>query len=163
MREDLLQIAPLRVAFLGGELSVATLIERVVTRIAEWNDPALWITRTSDAELRKRASELDAAAAADPDLIKRLPLFGIPFAVKDNIDVVGMPTTAACPAFAYSPYEAAPVVMHLLSADAVLSLPPVWSAHAHPARQWRPQPVSSALRWAPTRPARDTFRRLLMA
>src|SRR5438105_5796632 len=120
MREDLLQIAPLRVAFLGGELSVATLIERVVTRIAEWNDPALWITRTSDAELRKRASELDAAAAADPDLIKRLPLFGIPFAVKDNIDVVGMPTTAACPAFAYSPYEAAPVVMHLLSADAVL-------------------------------------------
>jgi allophanate hydrolase len=53
-------------------------------------------------------------------LIKRLPLFGIPFAVKDNIDVAGMPTTAACPAFAYTPSETAPVVLQLLSAGAVL-------------------------------------------
>src|SRR5207248_928464 len=54
------------------------------------------------------------------DLIKRLPLFGIPFAVKDNIDVAGMPTTAACPAFAYTPSETAGVVELLLSAGAVL-------------------------------------------
>jgi hypothetical protein len=53
----------------------------VLTRIAKWDDPALWITRTRDAALRQWAGELDAAAAADPDLIERLPLFGIPFAV----------------------------------------------------------------------------------
>ncbi len=120
MVEELLQIGRLRTAFLGGQLSAGELIERVLTRIANWDDPALWITRTCDATLRRRATKLDAAAATDPDLIKRLPLFGIPFAVKDNIDVAGMPTTAACPAFAYTPPETAPVVRLLLSAGAVL-------------------------------------------
>ena len=120
MVEEPLQIGRLRSAFLGGELSASELIERVLTRIAKWDDPALWIARTSDTALRQRAFELDEAAAADPDLIKRLPLFGIPFAVKDNIDVAGMPTTAACPSFAYAPLETAPVVRLLLSAGAVL-------------------------------------------
>src|SRR5690348_1577918 len=120
MVEEPLQIERLRTAFLSSELSASELIERVLTRIAKWDDPALWITRMCDAVLRRRATKLDAAAAADPDLIKRLPLFGIPFAVKDNIDVAGMPTTAACPAFAYTPSETAPVVLQLLSAGAVL-------------------------------------------
>ncbi len=120
MVEEPLQIGRLRTAFLSGELSASELIERVLTRISNWNDPALWIARTSDTALRQRAFELDAAAAADADLIKRLPLFGIPFAVKDNIDVAGMPTTAACPAFAYTPSETATVVSKLLSAGAVL-------------------------------------------
>jgi allophanate hydrolase len=53
-------------------------------------------------------------------LIKHLPLFGIPFAAKDNIDVAGLPTTAACPAFAYTPWETAPVVRQLVSAGAGL-------------------------------------------
>ena len=120
MVEEPLQIVPLRTAFLSGRLSAVELIGRVLTRIAKWDDPALWITRTCDAALRQRAIELDAAAAADPDLIDRLPLFGIPFAVKDNIDVAGMPTTAACPSFAYTPSETAPVVGLLLAAGAVL-------------------------------------------
>jgi allophanate hydrolase len=120
MVEEPLQIGRLRTAFLSGELSASELIERVLTRIAKWDDPALWIARACDASLRDRAAELDAAAVADPDLIERLPLFGIPFAVKDNIDVAGMPTTAACPAFAYTPSETAPVVQQLLSAGAVL-------------------------------------------
>jgi len=42
-----------------------------------------------------------------------LPLYGVLFAVKDNIDVAGMPTTAACPAFAYTPLCSAPVVKQL--------------------------------------------------
>ena len=120
MVEEPLQIGRLRTAFLGGELSATELIEWVLTRIAKWDDPALWIARTCDASLRRQAAELDAAAAADPDLIKRLPLFGTPFAVKDNIDVAGIPTTAACPAFAYTPSETASVVKLLLSAGAVL-------------------------------------------
>jgi allophanate hydrolase len=120
MVEESLQIGRLRTAFLGGRLSASELIERVLARIARWDDPALWIARTSDAALRQCAFELDAAAAADPDLVKRLPLFGIPCAVKDNIDVAGLPTTAGCPAFAYTPSETAPVVKLLLSAGALL-------------------------------------------
>ncbi|MBV8577673.1 MAG: allophanate hydrolase [Acetobacteraceae bacterium] len=120
MIEEPLQIGRLRTAFLSGKLSASELIERVLTRISNWDDSALWIARTSDAALRQRAFELDAAAAADAGLTQRLPLFGIPFAVKDNIDVAWMPTTAACPAFAYTPSETAPVVQQLLSAGAVL-------------------------------------------
>jgi Asp-tRNA(Asn)/Glu-tRNA(Gln) amidotransferase A subunit family amidase len=184
MVEKPLQIARLRAAFLGGQLSASELIEWVPTRIAHWDDPAVWIVRTSDTALRQRAFELDAAAAADPDLINRLPLFGIPFAVKDNIDVAGTPTTAACPAFAYTPSETAPVVRQPLSAGAVLvgktnldQFAAGWSAPARPtapraipsiratypaarapARRWRWPPGSSALRAAPIPPARDAFR-----
>jgi allophanate hydrolase len=115
-----LQIAELRKAFLTGEFSASELIERALAYIADWDDPALWITRLNDADLRQSAAELDAMAASDHDVVNRLPLFGIPFAVKDNIDVAGMPTTAACPAFAYVASETAPVVKRLLSAGAVL-------------------------------------------
>jgi allophanate hydrolase len=115
-----LQIARLRSALLDGALSASELTDLVLSRIAEWDDPAIWITRTSDADLKQRAGDLDAAAASDPDLIARLPLFGIPFAVKDNIDVAGIPTTAACPAFAYMPSETAPVVRKLLAAGGML-------------------------------------------
>src|SRR5580704_10082577 len=120
MVEEPLQIGWLRTAFLGGQLSATELIARVLTRIAKWDDPALWIARTCDASLRQQAAKLDAAAGADPDLIKRLPLFGIPFAVKDNIDVAGLPTTAACPAFAYAPKQNATAVDKLLAAGAIL-------------------------------------------
>ena len=117
---DLLAIRPLRDAFVRGALSVGRLLDRVLDRVAELNDAAIWITRTSEAELRARARGLDAAAVADPSVFEQLPLFGIPFAVKDNIDVAGMPTTAGCPAFAYTPSETAPVVARLLTAGAVL-------------------------------------------
>jgi allophanate hydrolase len=117
---DLLEIGPLRDALVSGALSVGRLVDLVLDRVAELNDPAIWITRTSEAELRARARALDAAAAADPSVFERLPLFGIPFAVKDNIDVAGMPTTAGCPAFSYIPAETAPVVARLLAAGAVL-------------------------------------------
>src|SRR5262245_37322322 len=115
-----LQIIELRGALLNGRLSAGELIDLVLMRIREWDDPALWIARPRDAALRQRAAELDGAAAIDPELKKRLPLFGIPFAVKDNIDVAGMPTAAACPTFAYTPSDAAPVVEQLISAGAAL-------------------------------------------
>ncbi len=65
-----------------------------------------------DDGLRTRARELETKSAAN------LPLFGIPFAVKDNIDVAGLPTTAACEAFAHTPARSAPVVDLLLDAGA---------------------------------------------
>jgi allophanate hydrolase len=115
-----LEIASLRAALLCGAISATELAEEVSARIARLDDPAIWISRANKAAVRALACELDAAAAADPRTIERLPLFGIPFAVKDNIDVAGMPTTAACPAFAYTPVETAPVVAQLLAAGAVL-------------------------------------------
>src|SRR5580658_2634530 len=80
-----LEIASLRRAFVDGS-AAAELIDRVLARAAEWDDPALWISRADEATVRRRASALDAAAKADPGAVARLPLFGIPFAVKDNID-----------------------------------------------------------------------------
>src|SRR5271166_3147964 len=115
-----LQIALLRNTYISGRISVAELLDRVLTRIAEWNDPALWISRTSEIAVRNRGRRLDARAASDPALVESLPLFGVPFAIKDNIDVAGMPTTAGCPAFAYTPSETAPVVARLRDAGAVL-------------------------------------------
>jgi len=115
-----LEIASLRDAFLRGAVSAAELTEQVLARIARSDDPAIWISRPSESAVRARAHELDAKTAADPSTVARLPLFGIPFAVKDNIDVAGMATTAGCPAFAYTPTETAPVVMRLLAAGAIL-------------------------------------------
>src|SRR5258708_3174111 len=115
-----LEIAGLRSAFLSGAISVAQILDQVLRGIAEWDDPAVWISRTNDGAVRARARELDTEAAADQGTIARLPLFGIPFAVKENIDVAGLPTTAGCPAFAYTPAETAPVVCRLLAAGAVL-------------------------------------------
>src|SRR5258707_2041247 len=115
-----LELVSLRGAFLGGELSAAEVLDRALTRLAEWDDPALWIARPTESAVRDRARVVDRAAAADPGFIERTPLFGIPFAVKDNIDVAGMPTTAGCPAFAYTPCETAPVVARLLGAGGIL-------------------------------------------
>ena len=70
------EIASLRAAFLGGEVSAAELLDRALTRIAEWDDPALWIARPSESVVRDRARALDTAAAADPGFIERTPLFG---------------------------------------------------------------------------------------
>ena len=115
-----IEIGSLRAAYLRGELPATEAIDRVLARIAGWDDPALWISRISETAVRARAGALDAAAAADPRFIERKPLFGIPFAVKDNIDVAGLPTTAGCPAFAYTPSATAPVVARLVDAGAVL-------------------------------------------
>src|SRR5216684_21993 len=114
------EIASLRAAFLSGEVSASGVLDRALTRIAEWDDPALWIAQSSESAVRDEARPLDAAAAADPGFIEWTPLFGIPFAVTDNLDVAGMPTTAGCPAFAYTPCETAPVVARLVAAGGVL-------------------------------------------
>ena len=77
------------------------------------HDLPVWITRVPDAELRATAAALDAGD-------RSLPLYGVPFAVKDNIDVAGLPTTAGCPGFAVIAEQTAPVVQRLLDAGALL-------------------------------------------
>ena len=77
-------------------------------------DPALWINRVPDADLLARAAALEAEGPRD-----RL-FWGLPVAVKDNIDVAGMPTTAGCPDYAYVPDTDAPAVARLLAAGAIV-------------------------------------------
>ena len=77
-------------------------------------DPAIWITRRSDATILADARALQAEGR------NGRPLWGLPFAVKDNIDVAGIPTTAGCPGFAYTPETDAPAVRRLKDAGALL-------------------------------------------
>jgi allophanate hydrolase len=92
----------------------AAVIAAVHDRIAAAGDPGIFIT------LVEPQAALAAAAALPPFDPRSHPLWGIPFAVKDNIDVAGLPTTAACPAYAYTPAESAAVVERLLAAGAIL-------------------------------------------
>ncbi len=77
-------------------------------------DPAIWITRVSDTELLARARELEAEGP------RGRPLWGLTVAIKDNIDVAGLPTTAACPRYAYTPTRNAAAVQRLLDAGAIV-------------------------------------------
>jgi allophanate hydrolase len=77
--------------------------------------PQTWISRLAEEAVLERARTVDARLAGGEDL----PLAGVPFAIKDNIDLAGLPTTAACPAFAYEPAEDAAVVARLVAAGAV--------------------------------------------
>jgi allophanate hydrolase len=80
-------------------------------------DDPVWITRVPQKEVIAWARTLDRCTRAEREA---MPLFGVPFAVKDNIDVAGLPTTAACPDFAYVPERSATVVERLESAGAIL-------------------------------------------
>jgi allophanate hydrolase len=114
----MLEIAGLHRSYRGG-LTVSAAVEDFITKSAA-GDPALWISRVPPDALRARARDLEARAARDRAGFSALPLFGVPFAVKDNIDVAGMPTTAGCPAFAYTAQATAPVVEALVQAGAIL-------------------------------------------
>lgn len=115
-----LDLASLRHAMAAGEFGAAAVLDEVLRRIGAAAGDNVWISRVPEAALRAKAAALDARAAAEPDLRRRLPLFGVPFAVKDNIDVAGMETTAGCPAFAYRAAASAPVVARLEEAGAML-------------------------------------------
>ena len=111
-----LAITCLRAAYADGTSTPAAVVEDVLARIDGRGEDPVWITRTPEAELRRRA---DALAALPTEARAKLPLYGIPFAVKDNIDVAGLPTTAACPAFAYAPERSATAVQRLEAAGAI--------------------------------------------
>jgi allophanate hydrolase len=108
----MLQISRLQDAYRAGSLDPLALVEQLIARRAAGPDPAVWIAPVPDEALRDRARALST--------LPRGPLWGIPFAVKDNIDVAGMDTTAGCPAFAYRAERHATVVAKLLDAGAIL-------------------------------------------
>jgi allophanate hydrolase len=108
----------LRSAYLGGAATPATIIGEVIARTERRGDDGVWISRVPEKQLLAEAAALERRAAADG--IAALPLYGLPFAVKDNIDVAGLPTTAGCPEFAHVPEVSAPVVDRLRRAGALL-------------------------------------------
>ena len=110
-----LDLTRLAAAYAAGTLTPGRLIEHLLPALAASDADAVWITRVPEAELRARAEALGSIPA-----LERGPLWGVPFAVKDNIDAAGLPTTAACPDYAYSPAASAPAVQRLLDAGAIL-------------------------------------------
>jgi allophanate hydrolase len=110
--QPLLTTADWRAAYAAGATPAELLAPVLALRRVD--DPA-WICRCDEAFIDAQLQRL----AARPEA-RQLPLYGVPFAVKDNIDVAGLPTTAACPAFAYPPTQHATVVQRLMDAGAVL-------------------------------------------
>ncbi len=92
----------------------ADTVARSFQRIRDHGDPAIFISLRDEAEA---IAEAKALSGKDPS---QLPLYGVPFAVKDNIDVAGLPTTAACPAFSYMPKQDANTVARLRAAGAIV-------------------------------------------
>jgi allophanate hydrolase len=94
-------------------------VARAYARIRAHADPAIFITLRDETAALAEAKALAARRAADRALAD-LPLYGVPVAIKDNIDVEGLPTTAACPAFAYTPAKDATCVARLRRAGAIV-------------------------------------------
>jgi allophanate hydrolase len=106
-----LDLSSLRQAYASG-LQVRALIQEVKRR-AHFDESNAFIHQLSELELEPFISRL---SGLDPT---GLPLYGVPFVVKDNIDVAGVPTTAGCPEFAYTPSKSAFVVQKLVDAGAI--------------------------------------------
>lgn len=108
-----LSIPVLRQRYLSGTLCPATLLAHIHDRISATTDANIWISLIPDAVLAAQLRRLENCDAA------ALPLYGIPFAVKDNIDIADVPTTAACPGFSYIPSRSAFAVDLLMQAGAI--------------------------------------------
>lgn len=104
-------------AIKAGQTTAFAVAEETLERLAAYDSiqPQIWISRATPEHLLDAARAIDARIAAG----EVLPLAGVPFAVKDNIDVAGFETTAACPAFGYLPDASATVVERLLAAGAL--------------------------------------------
>ncbi len=103
----------LRGQYLRQALSPSQVVEEIIKRSQADERFNIWITPPQEALIApylERLSTLDIAET---------PLWGIPFAVKDNIDLAGTPTTAGCPDYAYQPADSAVVVQKLIAAGAI--------------------------------------------
>ena len=100
-------------AYRSGQLTPTSLVEELLERSARYTDHAIWITPPQREHLLIRTRELEGQD------MEGLPLYGVPFAIKDNMDLVDVPTTCACPDFAYTPKNSAMVVQKLIDAGAI--------------------------------------------
>jgi allophanate hydrolase len=112
-----LQVAQISAGVNAGKFMAEDQAAQALARVAAYAlvQPEVFIHRASDRDVLQQARAVDARIAGG----QHLPLAGVPFAVKDNIDVAGMPTTAGCPAYGYHAERSATVVKKLLAAGAV--------------------------------------------
>ncbi|MFJ8260196.1 allophanate hydrolase [Peribacillus asahii] len=108
-----LSIRELKEKYQSNELTPEVLIQDIIKRAEADQDMNIWITLPS---LERIQPYLDRLNTMDPE---QAPLWGIPFAIKDNIDLAGVPTTAGCAEFAYTPDEHATIVKRLIEAGAI--------------------------------------------
>jgi allophanate hydrolase len=113
MLPDTLLISDLLTAYRSARTTPAQLLEHVLARMAAAPERNAWIHRLAAEQVLGYAHALESRA---PD---SLPLYGVPFAIKDNIDLAGVPTTAGCPDFVYTPKKSAHVVSRLIEAGAI--------------------------------------------
>jgi allophanate hydrolase len=106
-------VAAILAAHRAGETTPAWTVARSFARIRAHDDPAVFISLRAEQEA---VAEVERLAKLDPGL----PLYGVPVAVKDNIDVAGLPTTSACPAYSYKPARDATAVAKLRAAGAIV-------------------------------------------
>jgi allophanate hydrolase len=108
-----LDIATLRHLYQSGKLTPLALVEDLLARMAGQDTHHIWISRLGADTLRDYARTLQGKDMSN------LPLYGIPFAIKDNIDLAGLQTTAGCPEYAYTPERSATVVQRIVDAGAI--------------------------------------------
>jgi allophanate hydrolase len=108
-------VAAIVAAHRAGQVRPEQTVARSFARIRDHNDPAIFLTLRDEKQALAEAEALAARKDAG-----RLPLYGVPIAVKDNIDVAGLATTAACPAFSYMPSHDATAVARLRAAGAIV-------------------------------------------
>jgi allophanate hydrolase len=108
-----LNITHLKAEYRSNRLTPTQLVKQLDKLIHQEDEHFIWIRRLSLAEMMVYAKNLEGQSPDD------LPLYGIPFAIKDNIDLAGIPTTAACPEFTYTPTVSATVVQRLIDAGAI--------------------------------------------
>jgi allophanate hydrolase len=114
MIPDPLEIGTIHAAYRAGTFTPLQLVGALLARIEDDADKAVFILKIAPETVLAEAASLDLSE------LEQKPLFGIPYVVKDNIDVAGLPTTAACPAFTYTPAEDSTVVARLRAAGAIL-------------------------------------------
>src|ERR1051325_7709058 len=109
-----IDLGSLREMYKSGAATPSDVIAAVYEKIAAGPAEPVWISIVPREKAIARARKLERDPMADVR-----PLYGVPFAIKDNIDLAGLPTTAGCPAYAYTPPRSATVVQALVNAGAI--------------------------------------------
>lgn len=109
----MLTISSLLSDYSSGKRTPREVITSLLEKIENSDNPKIWIRSLSAEEVEPWLERLESVSP------ESLPLYGVPFAIKDNIDLAGIPTTAGCPAYSYTPEKSCPVVQNLIDAGAI--------------------------------------------